>query len=321
MPQVSVIISTFNRCRMLGEALRSALGQRDVDLEVVVVDNGSTDDTEQFLAIHNDPRLRVIRIELSLGSVGGRNTGIKAASGEWVAPLDDDDLWAPEKLQRQLEAAERTGRHWVYTGCVHVDGRNRILSGRPPLPPARAMEQLPVRFSLPGGMSNVIWRQGTLDGDGLLDPELPFPADWDVCLRLSRTGPPAAVRSPLVAYRQHGSNMSRHSSQYRYQMARVEKKHATLGAGTPIDWGAHFRFVATEELRAGSRLAALRSFAQAIRLGDHGSVPRALAVALPAATQRWLHRTILSDRGWLEAAELWLREYADTAPIVPLDGP
>jgi glycosyltransferase involved in cell wall biosynthesis len=113
MPQVSVVISSYNRRRLLAEALRSALAQSEVDLEVIVVDNGSTDGTEDDLAAWRDARLRVIRNPVSLGSVGGRNTGLAAASGEWVGFLDDDDLWSPDKLRAQLEAAERpdgTGR-------------------------------------------------------------------------------------------------------------------------------------------------------------------------------------------------------------------
>jgi glycosyltransferase involved in cell wall biosynthesis len=308
MTRISVVISTYNRSHMLAAALRSALRQREVDLEVLVIDNGSTDNTRDLLRDWNDPRLRVLRNEVSLGSVGGRNTGLEAARGDWVGILDDDDLWAPDKLRAQLTAAERSSRHWAYAGCVHIDGEGRILGGRSPLPPARAMQQLPIRFSLPGGMSNVIWRRGTLDQDGLLDPDLPFPADWDVSLRLARAGPPAGVRRPLVAYRQHGSNMSRHSAQFHDELAVLARKHADLTDGRPIDWAAHQRFVGTEELRAGSRRPAFVAFARAVAAGDVGSVPRTAGVVLPDATQRWLRRTLLSDRRWIAEAEVWLRE-------------
>jgi glycosyltransferase involved in cell wall biosynthesis len=306
MPQVSVVISTYNRSRMLPAALRCALGQTGVDHEVVVVDNGSTDDTPQVLAGWDDPRLRVIRNAESLGSIGGRNTGLRAATGEWVGILDDDDLWAPDKLEAQLDAAARTGRHWVYAGCVHIDGADRILGGRPPPPPAKVMAELPTRFVLPGGMSNVIWRRGTLDGDGLLDPLLPFPADWDVSVRLARRGPPAMVPRPLVAYRQHGSNMSRNSARFHDELVRFERKRADLADGRGIDWGEQHRFVAAEELRAGDRLAALRAYARAVSAGDLASLPRAAGVVLPAKLQTWARRTLLSDPAWIRDAERWL---------------
>jgi glycosyltransferase involved in cell wall biosynthesis len=306
MPQVSVVISTYNRSGMLSAALCSALSQRDVEVEVVVVDNGSTDDTAQMLAGWHDQRLRVIRNHESLGPIGGRNTGLSAARGEWVGVLDDDDLWAPDKMREQLDAAESTGRDWVYAGCVHIDGRGRVLGGRPPPTPGETMAELPTRFVLPGGISNVVWRRGTLDGDGLLDPRLPFPADWDVSLRLARRGPPAATMRPLVAYRQHGSNMSRRSARHQRELAILERKRADLDPDHGIDWGAHHRFVGSEQLRAGSRFPALRAYVRAVAAGDLGSLPRAAGTALPQGAQRWVRRTLLSKRAWVAEAEGWL---------------
>jgi glycosyltransferase involved in cell wall biosynthesis len=306
MPRVSVVISSYNRRGLLRQALRSALAQRDVDLEVIVVDNGSTDGTEDDLAAWRDGRLRVIRNPVSLGSIGGRNTGLDAADGEWVGFLDDDDLWSPVKLRAQLEAAETTGRNWAYTGCVHIDTDGRIISGRPPLPPSEVVRELPFRFVIPGGMSNLIWRRGSLDVDGLLDPRLPFPADWDVSLRLARQGPPAGVPRPLVAYRQHDSNMSRDAVRFRAELDLLEEKRTDLAAGDPLDWGLQHRFVATEALRAGSRRDAFVAFSRAFAAGDVGSLPRALGALLPRPTRRWLHRSVLSDPAWLHEAELWL---------------
>ncbi len=306
MPQVSVIISSYNRRRLLAEALRSVLAQRAVDVEVIVVDNGSTDGTQDQLAACQDTRLRIIRNPVSLGSVGGRNTGLANADGEWVGFLDDDDLWAPDKLHAQLEAAYTTGRNWVYTGCVHIDAQGRIISGRPPLPPDEVVQQLPLRYVIPGGMSNLIWRRGCLDVDGLLDPRLPFPADWDVSLRLTRRGPPAAVPRPLVAYRQHDTNMSRDAAHFRQELRILEDKRADLTDGVPLDWGRQHRFIGSEALRSGSRRRAIESFSRAVAAGDLGSFPRAVASMLPSQVRGWLHRSLVSDPDWLREAELWL---------------
>ncbi len=308
MPEVSVIITTFNRVRLLSQAVWSALGQQNVDHEVIVVDNGSTDGTADLLAGIDDPRLRVRHNEVSLGSVGGRNTGLAIASGDWVGCLDDDDLWAPHKLAQQLAAARRSPARWVYAGCVHIDADGRVLSGRPPAPPARIMAELPARFLVPGGMSNVLWQREALDEGGLLDPELPFPADWDVCLRLARSGPPAGVKAPLIGYRQHGSNMSANSARLQAELRRLAEKHLPQSGYTAIDWGAQARFVASEELRRGDRRSALRAYGQAMRHGDLASAPRAAAAALPRAAHRWLHVNALSDRKWVQAGEAWLQD-------------
>src|SRR4051794_37222555 len=93
-PQVSVILPTHNRSSMLRQALRSALDQERVDLEVIVVDDGSTDDTQEVLSRTYDERLSVIHNERPVGVARARNAAISRARGEWVAFLDDDDLWA-----------------------------------------------------------------------------------------------------------------------------------------------------------------------------------------------------------------------------------
>ncbi len=104
MTDVSVIIPTRNRRQLLELTLRSVLWQRDVDFEVIVVDDGCTDDTPQMLRDLRDPRIRTVRHERSQGVSAARNHGIAEARGEWVAFLDDDDLWAPDKLTQQLDA-------------------------------------------------------------------------------------------------------------------------------------------------------------------------------------------------------------------------
>jgi glycosyltransferase involved in cell wall biosynthesis len=99
---VSVVVPTRNRSALLELTLRSVLCQRDVDLELIVVDEGSTDDTPTMLAAVADSRLRVIRNDTPRGVSAARNRGAASARADWVAFLDDDDLWAPDKLTRQL---------------------------------------------------------------------------------------------------------------------------------------------------------------------------------------------------------------------------
>src|SRR5215218_5096689 len=99
-PDVTVVIPTMDRWRLLSErALHSALTQEQVDLEVVVVDDSATDETAIGIAGLNDERVRVIRHEQPQGLQRARNVGIAAARGDWVAFLDDDDVWAPWKLR------------------------------------------------------------------------------------------------------------------------------------------------------------------------------------------------------------------------------
>ncbi|HWC32537.1 MAG TPA: glycosyltransferase family 2 protein, partial [Actinomycetota bacterium] len=121
-PEVTVVIPTRDRWSLLATAaLPAALVQEDVDLEVVVVDDGSRDETPERLAELTDPRLRVIRNLEPLGVAQARNAGIAAARGRWLAFLDDDDLWSPRKLRTQLDAARAAGASFVYAGVINVD--------------------------------------------------------------------------------------------------------------------------------------------------------------------------------------------------------
>src|SRR5918993_498800 len=120
MMSVSVVVPTRNRSRLLASTLRSVLVQRGVELEVIVVDEGSTDNTPEMLAALDDPRVRVLRHDVPRGLSAARNRGADEARGEWVAFVDDDDLWAPEKLVSQLDAARAMARDWAYTGSVTI---------------------------------------------------------------------------------------------------------------------------------------------------------------------------------------------------------
>ena len=144
----SVVIPTRNRANLLALTLRSVLRQRDVDIEVVVVDDGDGPETAALVNALQDARVRLIRNSEPRGECGARNCGVAAAQREWVAFCDDDDLWAPDKLSAQLVAAADEHAAWVYAGHVEVDLHLRVLSGSPPPSPddpsPRYRRKLPV---------------------------------------------------------------------------------------------------------------------------------------------------------------------------------
>src|SRR4030095_3987508 len=153
---VSVIVPTRNRSALLAITLCSVLRQRDVDLEVIVVDDASTDDTPAALARLTDSRIRVIRHDSCRGVSAARNHGISEARAEWIAFLDDDDLWAPDKLALQLRAARERGATWVYVGQVNINMLYEVIGGAPPLAPDAVLKQLPQSDVVPGGCSGVM---------------------------------------------------------------------------------------------------------------------------------------------------------------------
>jgi glycosyltransferase involved in cell wall biosynthesis len=305
MPLVSVVVPTHNRARLLKRTLRSILDQRVSDLEVIVVDDGSADETAS-LAAGADTRVRVLRNAVPSGVSAARNRGIAAARGGWVAFCDDDDLWSPDKLARQLLAAEHYRTNWAYAGDVNVDDGLHVLSGGPP-PDAEAVLALLPRWNpLSSGGSNVIVRTETLTAVGGFDPGLRRTEDWDLWIRLARTGPPACACEPLVAYRFHGGNVAAAPWEMVDEARQLAARHAI-----PIDMSAMYRRAAWAALRGGRRLEAVQHYAQAAARGDLRSVVRA-AVALfhPAVGSNRLFEFLARDDDWVGRAKAWLEPFA-----------
>lgn len=181
-PCVSVVIPTFQRAAVLREAIRSALVQREVPLEVLVVDDGSTDQTPELLAAQRDERLRWVRQE-NRGQAAARNRGIALSRAPWVAFLDSDNLWPADRLARQFGALARAPDvDVVYGISLELGGARRF--GRAPARDGRALsEQLLDGNFVPFNTSLV--RREALRRVGGFDETLRSAEDYDLWLRLS----------------------------------------------------------------------------------------------------------------------------------------
>jgi glycosyltransferase involved in cell wall biosynthesis len=303
---VSVIIPTHDRRARLRLALRSALAQRGVDLQVIVVDDGSSDGTGALVEGLEDPRVRLVRNEVAMGESEARNRGVFEASQAWVAFLDDDDLWAPDKLASQLDALRTTGRAWAYGGEVVVDEDLEVLSGSPPPTPEQVASALVRYNAVPGSASNVIVAAELLARVGGFDPGLRRTPDWDMWLRLSREGLPAVVDRPIVAVCMHPGNMSRDMDVMFRELDIIAARYEI-----PVDRARHHRWAAWTSLLDGRRADAFRHYASAAAAGDPMSVIRAFATLGP------FHRSSRSSRtstgegprdAWIEQAQVWLAE-------------
>ena len=203
---VSVVIPTRNRWALLARALASVLGQQGAELEVVVVDEGSTDETPARLAALTDERVRVLRNDSPTGVANARNRGIDAARGEWVAFLDDDDFWAPDKIRSQLDGCAAAGADFSYTGLVTTDAPLELRRVSAPAP-TEGLERALLGMNVIGAPSSVMVRRSLLERAGGFDPDFSILADWDLYIRLSAAGRPAACEAPLTAYLTHPTNM------------------------------------------------------------------------------------------------------------------
>jgi len=297
----SVVIPTRNRANLLALTLRSVLGQRDVDIEVVVVDDGDGPETAALVNALEDARVRLIRNSEPRGECGARNCGVAAAQREWVAFCDDDDLWAPDKLFSQLVAAADEHAAWVYAGHVEVDLHLRVLSGSPPPSPDEVIRDLGRHNSVPAGASNVVAKSDALAAAGPFDTTLRTSGDWDQWLRLARTaGRPACVPRPFVALRVHPGMVSRRADWILNDIEVVARRY-----GIPVDRARHHRWAAWMSLEDQRRGVALKYYAKAVAAGDWLSVGRAVVALLdPGIAQR----RIAADGPWAREARVWLDE-------------
>jgi glycosyltransferase involved in cell wall biosynthesis len=208
---VSVVIPSFNGARFLGEAIDSVLAQTHPAIEVLVVDDGSVDETPALVARYGE-RVRYLRQE-NRGLAAARNTGIRAARGAYVAFLDHDDRFLPAKIAAQaglLDARDEVGL--VYTGWCFIDDQGQPL---PPTGWVRREGDLLAEVLL----GNIIYpaatmlRRTLLDEVGGFDEARTGVEDWELWLRLSRRGVLwACVDEPLLEYRVHAAQMHKHGA-------------------------------------------------------------------------------------------------------------
>jgi glycosyltransferase involved in cell wall biosynthesis len=305
-PEVSVIIPTRNRWSLLSShALPSALAQEDVDVQVLVVDEGSTDETPVRLREVADPRLHVLRNDRPKRLPGARNAGAHVADGAWLAFLDDDDLWSPRKLRTQIDCARENDAGWVYGRAVVVDGTLQVLEDDPFPAPGELPSLLLGGNWIPGGGSNVAVRADVFHQSGGFDEHLRFFEDWDLWLRLLDSGPPAACDEVVVARVEHGDNMAvRDRSEVMDAFERLLSKRRPV---TDADRRGVAEWLAFEQHRAGRRLAAARIYlTTAISYRSPGNIPPAVGA-------------LFGRRGMVAAS--WLLERARGGSHLDLDRP
>lgn len=209
-PLVSVIVATFNGGRFIQETIQSALRQSLGDLELIVVDDGSTDDTLHCVRSIPDPRIRILE-QPHQGAPAALNAGIAAARGRYVSPLDHDDLWAETALERHVEFLERHSEVSVtfsWSGLIDAQGRHIGLHStrwRGPISFRQLLEDYVV-----GTSSSLVLRRAAVVAAGGFDPDFPRCQDCELILRISLAGPGCicAIPEELTFYRRHDGQMS-----------------------------------------------------------------------------------------------------------------
>ncbi len=242
-PLVSVVIPTFNRAKLIKDALQSVLNQSYRPIEIIVVDDGSSDNTEEVVALWNsenttaDLSLRFVH-QTNRGGNVARNTGITEASGSLIAFLDSDDAWHPKKLAKQIPLFDDPEVGGVYCGVQHMNfDTGAILEPtNRSYPNGHLFQQILIR-DITAQTSAFIIRRSVFDTVGTFDTQLMARQDWDMWIRLAKDHKINCAPEPLVFFREHegertASNPKKEIAGYRM----IREKYADLLAKLPLSF-------------------------------------------------------------------------------------
>jgi GT2 family glycosyltransferase len=224
MTTISVIIPTYNAERTILETIASVLQQTFSDFELIVINDGSTDRTLELLNTVKDARLKIFSY-LNGGVPVARNRGITHAIGDFLAFLDNDDLWTPDKLELQLAALQQHPEAGVvYSWAYYMDEKGEsFYADKPIFFEGNVYEQLLVRDFIASGSSCLIRRQA-IDSVGEFDSSVPGADDWDYWLRLARHWPFVLVPKAQIFYRQSLGSQSSNAEIMEKNTLRVIEK-------------------------------------------------------------------------------------------------
>lgn len=202
VPQISVIIPAYNAETTICETIESVIAQTHTDWELIVIDDGSTDNTLKVLEQIDEPRMKVFSFE-NAGVAANRNRGIDRATGEYISFLDSDDLWTPEKLEAQLAALNANPKAAVaYSWTNYIDESGNVLGACAHADLKGDVYQILLLADFIGSGSNPLIKTEALREVGQFNPYVVPTEDWDMWLRLARKYEYAVVPSVQILYRQ-----------------------------------------------------------------------------------------------------------------------
>ncbi len=220
-PQVSVVVPVFNGETTIRRTVASVLRQSFGDFEILVIDDGSTDRTAAIVREFGDARIRLLPFE-NRGLAASRNRGIRAARGEFIAFLDADDLWLPDKLALQVTAlGQHPGAALAYGWSDCIDAEDRLLlQGNHIEASGKVYEQLLLRNFFDNGSTTLV-RAAAVGGSNIFDESLQAAEDWDLWLRLAWDHEVVCVPRVLTLYRVHAGAMSSNISRQAQECLKV----------------------------------------------------------------------------------------------------
>jgi glycosyltransferase involved in cell wall biosynthesis len=254
-PSVSIIIPTFNRADLIPRSIKSVLNQTYMDFELIIVDDASTDNTEDIIQNIDDSRLRYIKHEENRGGSAARNTGIRAAQADFIAFQDSDDEWLPEKLDKQMRIFEDAPLTVgvVYAGFWRIEGgQKQYIPG-----PSQQVRDGDIHDQLLKGnfitTQAAVVRKECFKKAGLFDEHLARLQDWELFIRISRHYNFLFIDEPLViSYFTPESISSKEDNLIKACELILDKHHDDLIKYRKFLSG-HQYFIADRSLKSGNR--------------------------------------------------------------------
>jgi teichuronic acid biosynthesis glycosyltransferase TuaG len=227
-PLVSVIIPVYNGGKFIIETIESVLKQTIINIEVIVVNDGSKDNTPQLMTALQEKDNRIILInKLNTGVCDTRNTGIRNAAGDYIAFLDADDLWENNNLEEKVKAMQSSGSKWAHSNLYFIDEGGKMKETAWQLPAIRNFSDdiyLCDKLCICGPSSNIVVERDFMK-DIFFDTTISSPADRDFCIQLARRGTPVFVNQKLWRYRVHSNSMGATNSHIADDMDLMYKKY------------------------------------------------------------------------------------------------
>lgn len=229
LPKVSVIIPTYNRAELLKNSILSVLSQTFQDFEVLIIDDSSFDKTEEVVKNMSGNQIKYIKNSTNKGVSAARNVGINNSRGDYIAFLDDDDEWLPEKLERQVILMDRISSDFgaVYTGAFSTDlARNNVLEIAIPKFRGHVLNEIILSNFI--FTSSMIVRKRCFALVGLFDENLSYGEDFDMWIRISKEFLFESIPEALVKHKNHAHTTSSNKQLVAKNLENIIRKHAQL---------------------------------------------------------------------------------------------
>lgn len=261
-PIVSIVLPTYNRSSRLGRSIRSVLSQTFMNFELIVVDDGSTDDSQRIVESFNDQRIVLLKHEVNMGGSAARNTGIKAATGVFVAFQDSDDEWLPEKLEKQLKLFEKdsSGNLGIVLCEVLIKSKNGYRCIKPRIQKINHNDLLYHRKNEGYYTIQLLVKKSLVETELYFDEKLASSQEWDFLTRLTKLCRVDFVPEPLVRIHETPESISSNQMSILETSIYILKKYNDELKKTPKALRTHYTNIAINLLRCDKSMKSIKNY-------------------------------------------------------------